>query len=138
MSKDALNVLTFESGDDWTLTHSDKPDSHSYKTEDLRMSVVYRARCFRDKAESTKFAGNGGPVSMTLDSILMKFASDMAAKGVVSDAEGAMKMDRLDFAMLIVKTYIKYPLPVDPLIPYNYCALDRILPALSPLLRLIC
>ena len=102
------------------------------------MSVVYRARCFRDKAESIKFAGNGGPVSMTLDDILMKFATDMAAKDVVSNADAAMKMDRFEFAMLIMKTYIKYPLPVDPLIPYNYCALDRMLPALSPLLKLIC
>jgi len=45
-----------------------------YKTEDLRMSVVYRARCFRDAAEASKFAGKGGPDSMTLESILEKFA----------------------------------------------------------------
>jgi hypothetical protein len=75
---------------------------------------------------------------MTLDSILTKFATDMAAKNVVSDAESAMKMDRFKFAMLIMKTYIKYPLPVDPWIPYNYCALDRMMPSVKPLLKLIC
>ena len=70
------------------------------------MSLVYRARCFRDKAESDKYAGNGGPDSMTLDGILKKFANDMAARGVVSDVDAAMKMDRFEYAMLIMKTYI--------------------------------
>jgi hypothetical protein len=57
LSKDAVNELTFVSGEDWILTSSDKPDTTKYKTEDLRMSVVYRARCFRDATEAAKFDG---------------------------------------------------------------------------------
>jgi hypothetical protein len=67
LSKDALNVLSYQNDDNWILTSTDKPDTYKFKTDDLRMSVVYRARCFKDEAESIKFGGSGGPEHMTLD-----------------------------------------------------------------------
>ena len=75
---------------------------------------------------------------MSLESILQKFASEMVKKGLVSSEEKALEMPRLDFAMLIMQTYVKYPLPVEQMMPYNYCALGRINPIFSPILSLIC
>jgi hypothetical protein len=54
----------------------------------------------------------------------------MARRGKVTSAEEALKLDRRALAMKILDTFIKYPLPpLDkaPLIPYNYCALPRLL-----------
>jgi len=138
LSKDAQNVLTHVDGDDWVLSFSDREETVKYKTNDLRMSVVYRARCFKDESESKLYAGSGGPKPMILGNILEKFAKDMVKKGVVKSVKLALDMPRLDFAMLILQTYVKYPLPVDALIPYNYCALGRLMPALKPILNIIC
>ena len=54
----------------------------------------------------------------------------MAQRGKVASAEEAMKLDRRALAMKIMDTFIQYPLPTSeaaPLIPYNYCALPRVL-----------
>ena len=32
----------------------------NYSTTDLRISIVYRARCFADAQEAERFGGNGG------------------------------------------------------------------------------
>ena len=58
----------------------------------------------------------------------------------MASAEAALAMERLELGLLIMDTYIRYPLPTDSrsLIPYNYCALPRVKPWLAPLLRPFC
>lgn len=73
-------------------------------------------------------------------------ADEMARRGTVASAEEAMQWDRRALAMKIMDTFIAYPLPpteAAPLIPYNYCALPRLLKgraksALTALLSPMC
>ena len=60
-------------------------------------------------------------------------------RGVVT-AEKVELMSKLDLAFMIVDTYIKYPLPPveNAIIPYNYCALPRLLPWTADLMSFFC
>ena len=80
---------------------------------------------------------------MELSEVLRIFGEDLQRKGKVRSAEAALKDDedaRLALALLIMDTYIKYPLPTKPgtAIMLNYCALPRTLPWTKPLISLIC
>lgn len=74
MDKSRSNVLSFEGEGDaadkgrggWVLRADGKEVLQRYTTDDLRVSVVYRARCFHDAAEAKRFGGNGGPADQQL------------------------------------------------------------------------
>ena len=70
----------------------------------------------------------------SLDEILETLRRDLAERGSpVPDGT-----QPFDLAMRLLKEYTPYPLPPDAAIPYNYCALGGLVPALKPLLRLVC
>ena len=141
LNKDSVNVLEYVKDDQWVLKASvgDADERHyAYRTSDLRMSVVYRARCFADGAESKRFAGVGGPEMIPLDDILKSFADDLVRRGHLKRSRDAFDMPRLEFAMKIIDTYITYPYSQDFFIPYNYCAIGRLSPLLGALLRPLC
>jgi len=50
----------------------------------------------------------------------------LVKKGKLTEGK---EISKLDLSVLLLKTYIKYPLPAETaaLIPWNYCALPRIL-----------
>lgn len=207
--------------DKWDLVSGDEV-LRSYGTDDLRISIVYRARCMlneeerklynkhqyssspeeyqkneaeyqKDKAErKAKKAGKEGDQGnnkasggdddvdgcasgkcrswevTTLDSILQTFVNDMVSRGIITAEQGRLYMEgpsatsattpantsnttdqspaalkaaaRLDLAMLIMDTYIKYPLASqnEAVIPYNYCAIGAKYPQLTPLLKTVC
>ena len=80
---------------------------------------------------------------MELEDVLRVFAEDLAARGAVRSAADALELDagkRLELALLIMDTYIKYPLPTksDTAIMLNYCALPRTMPWTAPIMRLVC
>ena len=59
-----------------------------------------------------------------------------------ASVEAALRLERKRLAMLLMDTFIKYPLP-EALVPYNYCALPRLLPrwaqrVAGALLRPVC
>ena len=110
-----------------------------YSTNDLRISIVYRARCFKDEAERRKFYAQTPADKMDLNVILSKLTQEMIRRGALTE-ESAKTISRLDLAFLIMKTFIVYPLPPleYALIPLNYCALPRLVPWTAPLINLIC
>jgi hypothetical protein len=127
-------------GDRWQLRVNGEPLG-DYTTDDLRVSIVYRGRCFAHSAEATAFraqlgdnssgastASEGGADSsgagaeanagarergpLELDELLRVFATDLVAKGKVATVMHALNtMPRLELATLIMDTYIKYPFP---------------------------
>ena len=130
LDKNKKIVLRYEGpGEDkaWTLKMEDQL-LERYSTDDLRTSIVYRARCFKDADEAKHFGGNGGPTPMTLERILRTLSQGLVELGKVRTVEEAMRMDRLKLSLLLIDTYVHYPLP-DKTIPYNHCALPRLLPA---------
>ena len=137
LDKDASHLLQYdESSADWALL-SDGTEVQRYRSELLRASVVYRARCFVDEAEARRFNGKGGPKTLPLDTILRTLAGELVRRGLVSTVAAAMAMDRIALALLIIDTFIPYPLP-ERWLPYNYCALGRLHPWTAPLLRRVC
>jgi len=127
MNKDANNKLQYhpDSGD-WTVSN----DTHTLRTyswDDLRISIVYRARCFADEAERDRYHATKDNDVMELDHILRTLAEGLVERKKVKSVEEAMAMDRLALATLILRTYITYPRPPTALIPYNYCALPKLL-----------
>lgn len=136
------NALHYEGDDKWTVRTDGKVLSH-LKTDDLRVTIVYRARCFKDESEADKFrklsTGESdkeeGFENLTLDQVLTTLKQDMVQRGVLTPQQ---EISAQELGLLMVKTYIKYPLPPSSRIPYNYCALGTLFPSLAPLINKIC
>lgn len=138
LDKDKDSLLKFAGGDNWDLI-MDNNKIGQYKTRDLRISIVYRARCFESAEKAAQFSSLPSSEYLQLDDVLNTLQDDMIARKVLK-AEQKNAISRLDLALLIMDTYIKYPLPAaeKALFPYNYCAASRLFPAVKPLLSLIC
>lgn len=137
--KSADNALVYLAQDRWALV-SNNATLAEYATSDLRMTVVYRARCFTSPGEAELFRAQMTEPSqqLSLESILGVFAADLVRQGKMASVSEALSMDRLDLALLLLDTYAVYPLPQHSLMPYNYCALGRTHPGLAPILALFC
>eukprot|EP01064_Diplonema_japonicum_P018716 TRINITY_DN27400_c0_g1_i1.p1 TRINITY_DN27400_c0_g1~~TRINITY_DN27400_c0_g1_i1.p1 ORF type:complete len:464 (+),score=53.70 TRINITY_DN27400_c0_g1_i1:78-1469(+) len=122
LDKSDENVLEYLGDDKWgILVNGDV--KHRYTTDDLRISVVYRARCFDSKEDSDRYGNQPDEERLTLNDILEIFREDLRKKNKLPDAPTA-----LDLALLIQDTYIKYPLPPTSLFPVNYCLVPRMFP----------
>jgi hypothetical protein len=84
------------------------------------------------------FETDGEDGRYALEEILNTFVQDLIQHGHVSKDTTLENISRLDLAMKIMKTYIKYPLPASPVIPWNYCAASKLYPWLKAPLSLIC
>ena len=137
-----------EHGNDrfWTLRTEGK-DVANFTDDELRVAIVYRARCFANEMAKAEF-DEAPPDALSLDTILSTLSADLAARGKLS-AEKARKwqeIPRLELSLLLLDTYIRYPLPQSTLIPFNYCMLPRAPNAwaqhvaswIEPLLVLLC
>jgi hypothetical protein len=111
----------------------------SYQEDDLRISLVYRARCFASAQEAQRYANQPESEKMTLKGILETLYDDLVNNKIVSSREELDAMTIVDRAFLIMNTYVKYPLPPADvaLVPVNYCALGKKYPILNPLLKLL-
>lgn len=109
----------------WELRTDGQPVAN-FTDDDLRVAIVYRARCFADEAAQAAFEAAGAD-SLPLDTILGTLAADLAARGVLSAEKAAdwRAIPRLELGLLLLDTFIRYPLPQEPLIPFNYCMLPR-------------
>lgn len=137
LDKSAQNILSYVSDDRWTLSSNGKVIGE-YVTDDIRWTIVYRARCFASEAEVKHFNNLPENEVMKLDEILNKLANDLIARGKLDKSFKLEEADKLDFAIKLLDEYIKYPLSPYAAIPYNYCALGKLQPWLNPLLSLIC
>ena len=149
LDKDKNSELVHSgSGDRWLLQEDGKTVAH-YNTTDLRISVVYRARCFSREEERDAYLAQSDTASsqgMQLESVLEKLVDHMDAsqhEGTLfegSNDTGASRRKalledtpdkRLKLALQLMDYYLKYPLPsktAQPLVPWNWCALPRMLP----------
>eukprot|EP00127_Corallochytrium_limacisporum_P005941 Clim_evm18s215 gene=Clim_evmTU18s215 len=123
-------------GEKWALV-SGGETLQTYDWDDLRVTVVYRGRCFKDKEEAEAYKNLPDEKKMALEEVLAKLGDDLVKRGRVSQQK-LDDMSRFDFAQLLVQEYIKYPYSPTAIIPYNYCALPRLLPFTKPLLDMIC
>lgn len=120
--------------DAWHIWQDDRNMTlgHAYPTEDLRVSLVWRARCFRSQEE--KQSWHAAP-KLRLDDILDTLKADLRSRGVLSPFQEPAP---LELALMLLNTYVHYPYSPSATIPYNYCMLPRLFPSLSPLVSLFC
>lgn len=140
LPKDKSSELVYSGNDFWEIYTGGVPAGGAkYATTDLRISMVYRARCFSTPEEAHKYSNMAEEDMLTLDHILSTFKRDLLARKATTHAK-LVSMGPMELANLIIDTYAKYPLP--PVerawIPFNYCALPRIFPWTTELLRLFC
>ena len=127
LDKNKDSSLRYLGNDQWEV-QSNGENIQNYTTNDLRISIVYRARCFKDETQIKQYKND--TKHMDLQYILSVFINDLILKGKLQRNQ-INNINKLDLAFLIMDTYIQYPLPPKnyALIPYNYCALPLILPS---------
>eukprot|EP01127_Copromyxa_protea_P006386 TRINITY_DN1621_c0_g1_i2.p1 TRINITY_DN1621_c0_g1~~TRINITY_DN1621_c0_g1_i2.p1 ORF type:complete len:376 (+),score=59.96 TRINITY_DN1621_c0_g1_i2:536-1663(+) len=136
LDKSKDNLLQYQGEDKWILT-SDGKTLSEYTTDDLRVTIVYRARCFATEEEIVKFrdmaTGNGE--LLTLESILDTFKEDLIKRGRLTRGQ---EISSLDFAFMLMDEYTTYPLPPNAIIPVNYCMLGKLFPQTDVVFSKIC
>jgi hypothetical protein len=134
MGKDRRCSLRYTGGEQWQV-QCDGEVLRSYRTEDLRMSMVYRARCFGGQEERDRFHQH--TERLPLSHILDAFSADLVSRGVLRPSASP---SRLELALLILDTYNIYPLPPldKALLPFNYCAIPTKYSWTSAIFKLIC
>ena len=142
LDKDKDSALVYnEQTDKWDLKMNEKIIAR-YNTTDLRTSIVYRARCFNSAHDAKRFNQKSYQdefPNLTLSDILSTFTKDLIKRGNLS-VKNLNEISRLDLALLIINTYIQYPLPPRnaQVIPWNYCAMSRLYPKLESIMTLFC
>lgn len=131
--RNALELVDDEVGG-WKLTSENQTVRH-YKDDELRWTVVYRARCFASEAERTRYHESTERISF--EDIVGVFEQDLIKRGSLSKAGDALAMDRLQFALLLLDTYVAYPFG-DAVVPLNYCALTKVWPKAYIFLKYFC
>jgi hypothetical protein len=96
-----------------------------YKTTDLRISLVWRQRCFEREADVQRWADMKD--FMSVHEVLGHFVEDMRKRGILR--EGEATPEGMDLALKIMSNYIVYPVDeTKGWVPFNYCMVPRILP----------
>jgi hypothetical protein len=116
------NELRYLGDEHWELSNG-KAVIRQYHTHDLRMSLVWRARCFEDEAEKNKWHSYTDELSV--DDIIDTFVNDLQKRGKLSAGE---VLPPLDLAQLIIREYVEYPVDGNAWQPYNLCMLPSVLP----------
>ena len=140
LDKDKISVLKYVGSDRWEV-QSDGQAIASYTTDDLRIAIVYRAKCFPSQDEAQRYRTFHEDQSniMSLEGVISTLKDDLVEHKGISRAK-LDSMSRLELAFLLMEKYIQYPLPSfrDTLIPYNYCALPLIFPWTKSIVDFIC
>ena len=127
----------------WTLSNPRDNVIKNYTLDDLRISIVYRARCFANSSEAREYRsrlhGPGGQDGRyTLNDILSTFVKDLVVRGKLTEGTRLDDIPRLRLALMILDEYVQYPLPSQKVIPWNYCMLPRLWSWMSIPMSLIC
>eukprot|EP00042_Codosiga_hollandica_P045063 m.452279 g.452279 ORF g.452279 m.452279 type:complete len:465 (+) comp56927_c0_seq2:82-1476(+) len=140
LSPNDPNELRYVGDEKWDLFDGQKVIK-TYHTHDLRISLVWRARCFNSTEDRQKWANFKDEIQV--EDVLETFQADLRKRGLLGATE---RPQSFELAMLILKHYVVYPLDVDPSwwIPVNYCQLpllfqsDTVTRVLTALLSPIC
>ena len=107
--------------------------AHAWSEQQLRFSVVYRARCFRSERERADFAAalaaREGLMDLERD-ILLPLMREAARRRAAPSLEALQALPRLELAIKLLDVFVHYPTPAAPpwRLPFNYCALPRLFP----------
>lgn len=112
-----------------------------YKTDDLRITVVYRAKCFENEQKRdayNQWYQTATPHQVQHVNEIVDELKDELAKRRGIDRKGLDELEVVDLAAAFIEEFISYPLPAKAIMPYNYCILIKTHPITEPFLRYLC
>lgn len=114
---------------------------YRYKTNDLRITVVYRAKCFenveaRDVYNSWYQTASGDQIR-PVDEIVNELKEELVKRRGV-EFSSLSNSSPVELATAFIEEFIPYPFPFKSVIPYNYCIFLRLYPQYEPYLRYLC
>jgi len=127
--KSKYNKLVYLGDEKWALKEDDAT-LRVYDSSDLRISLLYRSRCFESKSAAKKFNREfeNSKYKLDLNDILTTLVNDLvdkklAPKGTTIDSFSS----RLELGQKLMDSYLNYPLPsrTKALFPYNYCVMSE-------------
>jgi hypothetical protein len=130
LSKDSEIGLRYDGAGSWDLV-SDGDVKATYPQEELRLSLVWRARCHASEeardAYLAKHQTGWGEDLITVESVLDTLEADLRSKGVLKPGQG--RPPHVEFATMIMENYLQYPFDHKKPVwfPYNYCVAPRVL-----------
>jgi len=145
LDKDTKYELRHLEGDQWQVWavadaskgETDDALIHSYTTNDLRISLVWRQRCFKTVADREAWHAQTAENDLKPEEVIDRFRVDLDARGVLPIDQ---EIDMLDLAMLLMDEYVSYPFNADRTLftRFNYCMIPKAAPVLAPLFALFC
>lgn len=139
MIKGHFNRVEYQGNDTWyVMANDDLVDV--FKTEEFRMTFVWRSLCFRSENEKIEFDRHIEKEEfIPHEEIFEKLEIDLRKRGKLGEKEGIKTMGPKAFAKLLQHVYMQYPLDVpDAWFPFNYCALGFVNPWLETMLSPFC
>jgi hypothetical protein len=127
-NKSKYNKLVYLGDEKWDLKENDET-LRVYNSSDLRISLLYRSRCFENFEASEKFLHEfeNNKYKLNLEDILSTLVKDLIDKKIVPLGTTIDSYSRLDLGLLLMDSYLEYPLPSKnrALFPYNYCMMSE-------------
>jgi hypothetical protein len=128
--KGKYHGLIYLGEEKWALKE-DEETLKVYNSSDLRMTLVYRSRCFDSEEASLKYKRDNidsQKGQMTLEDILTTLINDMIDKSVLPSGTTLDSLSRIQVAKSLLKTYNTLPLPSTSkaFFPYNYCMISKL------------
>ena len=138
MDKSSESKLEYAGNEKWNLV-VDGRVTRVYDSDDLRVSIVYRARCFKDHTEAIGYKEYPDDKKLSVEHVLEVLKNDLVERNLIS-RDRLKAMSPMKLALFIMDSYITYPLPSQDrsIIPYNYCALSKLYPILDPIVSFFC
>lgn len=130
------HFLTYhQESDDWWITNPNATNIMSYKTSDLRVSLVWRSICFKTEAEMKSWEPQSNDVVVDGGKILSDLESDLRSKGIIGKDEP--RPDPVEFALMLIDNYVLYPVDnwKNAWFPLNYCALPEMFSQKQPTIK---
>ena len=133
LDKSSRHALVFNASDArWALESDGVPRGAAlaWTEQQLRFSVVYRARCFRSEAERAEFnaalEAREGLLDLERD-ILQPLMAEAVRRGAAPSLAALQALPRLALGLKLIEVFVRYPKP-RVWVPVNYCALPRLFP----------
>ena len=129
LKKDSKYGIRYIGEEQWEFFEYSRVDDTKttiriYDESDLRITLVWRQRCFRDETELNRFRDRDLSKRLDIHEVMDKMVSHL-----ISTAKLASRPRRpVDVALALITHYTRYPFSPDYILPYNYCILEYVLP----------
>jgi len=139
LRRGGFNRIEYQGNETWyVLSDDDLVDV--YKTQDFRITFVWRGLCFKDTEQQDKFKQQLEREDFKdNEEILKELIQDLKNKNKIKPEVNLDSISRKELIRKLTKEYMQYPLDVpNAWIPINYCAIGYNKPWIKWLLSPFC